>query len=556
MRKFSITGTVLTIVLLTGCVQLPRDGQIQLGPDLQNELTTDYLYYSPSGPVDGDSAEQIIEGFLNAGTGPQNDYAVAREFLTTKFRTKWDPNQRVLIQDGKPQVTLTVDDSASVTVTASAQVDEQGKYESLTNGTRETFNYLLEKEGGQWRIAEAPNVTMIIRPVFDAVFREYSIYFFDNQQKYLIPDVRWFPARASTSTRLVAAMLKGPSDWLVGAVRSPIPEGTKLSLSTVSVSDGVANVDLSAKALNASRSALQLAIVQLKETLMQLDGVFSVQVSIERTPIETIPTTTGLVTPLTYSPVVLSEGSISHVGISNSTTVTSATDLIGKYGATDFALSPDEKRFVMVTPTGVYSANLNNVNQNLSLLTVAQGWLSPIIDRQGFIWLIPKSGKKQIEVFDANGNKIDFNSGRLTQQNRIGFSISNEGGRAAIITGKTGNTQVRYASIMRNQEGIPRNIDSPVTLDASPNAVAIAWIDETQIGFIENQGDGYTIPLVAKIGGSIRQLPSVQNAVQISGSGLESSIFVLDKFGALMQYRGTNWTVVRGNVDAIHFPGN
>ncbi|MFM6971529.1 MAG: GerMN domain-containing protein, partial [Rhodoluna sp.] len=422
MRKFfgSLALMATLSALLTGCVQLPRDGQIELGPNLQNELTTDYLYYSPSGPVEGDSPEQIINGFLNAGTGPQNDYAVAREFLTTSFRNKWNPNERVLIQDGKPQVTLTIDDSASVTVTESAQVDDQGKYESLNSGTRETFSYVFKKESGEWRIAEAPNVTMIIRPVFDAVFREYSIYFFDNQQKYLIPDVRWFPARASTSTRLVTAMLKGPSDWLVGAVRSPIPEGTKLSLSTVSVSDGVAYVDFSAKALNASRLGLQLTTVQLKETLMQLDGVFSVRVSIERTPIEVVPIASGLVTPLTFSPVALSEGSLSHVDISNSTTVTSATDLIGKYEASDFALSADEKRIVMLTPTGVYSANLNSIDQKVSLLTVAQGWLSPVIDRQGFIWLVPKSGKRSIEVFDSNGNIIDFNTGWLTKQNRIG----------------------------------------------------------------------------------------------------------------------------------------
>lgn len=68
--------------LATGCAQLPTSGDIETGPDIKSSLENDYLYYSPQGPEDAATQEQILLGFLNAGTGPQNDYAIAREYLS------------------------------------------------------------------------------------------------------------------------------------------------------------------------------------------------------------------------------------------------------------------------------------------------------------------------------------------------------------------------------------------------------------------------------------------------------------------------------------------
>lgn len=196
--------------MLAGCAQLPTSGQVQRGPDLSGDIPGDYLYYSPTGPIAGASREEVIQGFLNAGTAPQNDYAIAREYLTADFKSKWDPSGSTLVQRGQLQISNPVKDEFSVTVDVQSQVDWHGVFSNSPKGTTQTLDISLIKEGKNWRISKAPNLTVVIAPVFDVIFRSYSLYFFDRAMQNLVPDVRWFPSRASTTTLVMNALLDGP----------------------------------------------------------------------------------------------------------------------------------------------------------------------------------------------------------------------------------------------------------------------------------------------------------------------------------------------------------
>ena len=135
MRKLSALSIVTAVaLLLSGCAQLPRSSEVKTGPDLKAGLTTDYLYYSPNGPTAGDDQEAIISGFLNAATGPQNDYQVAREYLTADFSSKWKPNDEVLIQESRPELKLIDENNAQLLVKEVAQIDEVGIWQSFPGG--------------------------------------------------------------------------------------------------------------------------------------------------------------------------------------------------------------------------------------------------------------------------------------------------------------------------------------------------------------------------------------------------------------------------------------
>jgi spore germination protein GerM len=116
------------------------------------------------------------------------------------------------------------------------------------------------------------------------LFKNYSLFFYDNQERYLIPETRWFATRVATSTKLVSALLAGPEFWLADAVQSSFPRDTKLALDSVLVQDGVAIVDLDASANSTTISQRQRMLVQLTATLTQLPNVFSVQIRIEGVP--------------------------------------------------------------------------------------------------------------------------------------------------------------------------------------------------------------------------------------------------------------------------------
>lgn len=558
-RLLRVIASVFMVALLSftaACAQLPRSGEIKTGPNVEAGLETDYLYYSPSGPSDGDSQEEILLGFMNAGTGPQNDYQVAREYLADKFNTQWRPNQEVLVQDGRPVITLTDSNSATVIVPISATINERGQYQAVPIGTTRTVEIGFEQVGENWRINRAPNLTMVIRPVFDVVFKAYAVYFFDNQLKHLVPDVRWFPSRASTSTRLVNALIGGPSEWLQPAVRTAIPTGTRLTLSSVTVANGIASVDLSSRALRASELNKKLMQVQIRETLLQLNSVYSVQVTIERGTLAAPSWGYASAQLRTTSPIALIPEGLVHLGASQTSKIEAANKLIEKVSATNFGINIDEKIIALTGPDGIYQARVDRPTEEPKLLASGDRYLAPIVDADGFIWIAPISGNRSIIVFNSDGVRVPFLSSWLAGSDRLSFSISSEGSRLVTVTGTRSNSQVRVAAIIRDDAGNPIGVGAPIAPIATTTAYAATWLDDIRIGLLESQASNYVQPMVSMIGGDSRSLPTFTSGTQIVGSGQASSVFVLDAFGAMFQYRGSSWVKIREGVTALRYPGN
>lgn len=555
--KITLAGfTSLLLIGTTACAQLPKSGEIKTGPNVEAGLETDYLYYSPSGPVEGATQEEIVLGFLNAGTGPQNDYEVAKSYLSSSFKANWDPNNEVLIQDGNPSITFSVDDSATVVVPIAAKINDRGQYQAMPAGSKEFVRIKMSKEAGEWRITSAPNLISVIRPVFDVVFKAYALYFFDNQLKQLVPDVRWFPSRASTSTRLVAALLGGPSDWLIPAVRSTIPAGTKLSLGTVTVADGIATVDLSSKALEASASERRLMQTQIRETLIQLNSVYSVNVTVQRSALDANSWNFSNPQSQIVNPVAMYFQALVHMDSMGSAEIKGSKNLLTKYNAVDFATNSLEKTVLLTTKDGIIKTELDKIVQEPKILASGTGYLSPVLDSNGYSWIIPKSGERQILVFNPDGNRVPFSSGWLTNLDRRSFSISGEGSRIVVSTGSQENSSVYVAPVIRDKQGNPTGFGAPIKPAGKISAQSVTWLDNIRIGVLGDLVDGYAQPLVAMVGGGTRSLTPIRSGQTMVGSGQASSVFILDEDQAMYQFRGSNWVLVATNVDALRYPGN
>ena len=556
LKRFAVAASVVALLATTGCAQLPKSGEIKTGPNVESGLETDYLYFSPSRPTAGDSPEAIVLGFLNAGTGPQNDYEVAKSYLSSTFKNEWDPNNQVLIQDGSPKVSLTVDGSAQVVIPIAAKINFRGQYQAMPVGSTETVQIQMRKESGEWRITSAPNLISVIRPVFDVVFKAYALYFFDNQMKQLVPDVRWFPSRASTSTRLVSALLGGPSEWLLPAVRSAIPDGTKLSLSTVTVADGIATVDLSAKALEASAGERRMMQVQIRETLIQLNSIYSVNVTVQRSALEANSWTFPTLQNQIVTPVALFQNELLHLDSESSTPIGGSKELLSKFNVSDFGINTEEKTVLLTTNQGIYQASLGKIVQDQKLLVQGGGYLSPVLDNNGYAWLVPKQGNRQILVFNPEGERVAFSSGWLSSSDRLSFSMSNEGGRIAVVVGSEGRSRVYVAAVIRDKFGNPVRFGAPIKPVGELGAQSVTWLDNIRIAILGENVDGYTKPTIAMVGGGTRYLNPFSDGVKIIGSGQAASVFILDFGSAMYQLRGTNWSLVASAVEALRFPGN
>lgn len=548
MRALIAAVIVLSV---SGCAALPVSGPVRIGPDLAQDTEAESFYYSPSAPIDGASQAEILNGFLAAGTGPQNDYAVAREFLSESIRSSWNPNQEVLIQRASPQVFLGENNKAQLEIDASARIDVDGKYEALPLGTSRTLEFEFVLENQQWRLAKAPDVTVLIRPVFDVIFQEYSIYFLDRQKRYLVPELRWFPATPATGTKLVNALLRGPSSWLRPAVVSSIPSGTRLSIDAVTVEDGVALVDLTARALVATRLDRQLMKAQLDATLSQLSNVEQVALSIERSRQEITETTLDLRATGSKSLIVLGPAGLEAIAAADTGYFRPAKAFFELNPTDLFAVSKQSSWISLVSPAGVIRTSSVDPGSEVELLDGRPGIVALEYDLQDYLWSLSRVRGSEVFATPSDGERVRVSASWLGQESVRGFALSPEGSRALVMVQSPGRNKVLLTSVIRSQTGEPLELASPVEIAAEiSNPSQVSWISNMTVAVINTTGD-FTNAYLVDIGGTSRMISAVSGAKSIVAAGPGAQLYLLDESGQLYSFSGSTWSLIRDDVFAF-----
>jgi len=543
----------LMTLVLTGCASIPTDGAIGFGGDVRAGFTDDNLYYSPAGPNAGATQELILSGFINAGNGPQNDYAVSREYLTPALAKTWQPSNEVLIQAGAPEIKLTDDNSATITLNTIARVDADGRYFEEAAGAVRVLDFKLVRSGGEWRIDQAPNLTVLIAPNFKVLFRSYSLYFFDNSLTYLVPEVRWFPSRVSTGTRLINALLAGPSQWLKGSVTTVIPAGTKLNINAVTIVDSIAQVDLSANALKLDDNRRQFMKAQIAATLEQLPDVSGVEISVTQTPMKVTQFITGVPASVDPNPVALFDASVQHISSTGAQTIPGLANRLSGIGARDFALNGNQTLLAVVTSNGVRRYELGAIEDSSVVVDERSNQLTPVFDAHGYLWTLPSEVDAS---FRANSNKdsLILSNRWFPNFTPIDFELSPEGTRLAVVYKSKSTSFVFVHAIQRDKLGRPVSIGAPVPVSVARGALDIAWADMTTVAALVESNKSQT-PLLCEVGGQSVALRSISNAKSIVVNG-SSVVFTLQNDGQVLQLTGNKWTPIAKDVIALHANGH
>ena len=552
-RLLNLFALLLTAGLVAGCAQIPLSGAVNRGPDMNSGLASDYLYYSPSGPAVDATAVDVINGFINAGTGPQNDYAVAREYLSRQLSTTWNPSAETLVQTGRPVMVQNPETEVySLTANVISEIDADGQMKTVDDTRNLTFHVI--KEGGQWRIDKAPDLTLLIKPVFDVIFQSYSLYFFDRPKQYLVPDVRWFPSRASTGTRLMAAMLKGPNAWLAPAVTSAIPTGTKLNTAAVTIDRGIAVVDLSSKALKSSSYDKQLLRAQIFATLTQLPTVLDVNIQIDRSPQQI----SSVNQPQRQSPsttaFALVGGEIYVQGESAGKPLASMHEYLARSQAYDFAITEDQSFLALLGKEGLSLAYPGTRAAGLKLVDTRQNLTTPAIDPHDFVWSLSAESGHGFRVFNGRVAVATFSPSWMRPLNNKRFAISPDGARL-LVSGSFGGKSLLYAiGIIRNENGVPHLTDVPVLLSvARSEAIEINWVSDTDFVMTQLALSGSQNPQLVTLGGGSTNLPAFSSSSRLAASASGQIIYLLTNSGELFTIRNQGWAYLRGEVRAIHF---
>lgn len=539
------------VMSLTGCASLPMAGPVRIGPDLVPTTDGESFYYSPSSPVEGATQEEILSGFIAAGTGPQNDYAVAREYLSESIRSTWNPNQEMLIQRSSPAVEISSQDTAVLEVDVSAVVDADGKYQITPAGTSRILEFSFVLEDSQWRLSAAPDATVLIRPVFDVVFSPYSVFFVDRQKRYLVPELRWFPTTAATGTRLANALLRGASSWLKPAVVSAIPNGTRLSIDAVTVEDGVALVDLTARALVASRVDRSLMKAQLEATLSQLPNVSEVAISIERSRQDIQDTTDDSRALPGRLLGVLSENGLESISFSEEPFFQPGQQFFELNGVSEIALSSQSGWVGALTENGVVRTRGDRPGFDVEPIDSRAAIAGIGFDRQEYLWSISRTPGSSIFATSSAGEPSLVSADWLAGRSIRGFALSPEGSKVALLVQGSEQVQVFVSGVVRNASGSPIELTEPIQVaNEQTNPISVSWVDQLTIVTVNSEG-GSSTGLLTTIGGTSRTIPALAGTRTIVAAGAGSQLYLLTESGELFSYRGLTWSPLRQSIRAV-----
>jgi hypothetical protein len=247
---------IVAALSATGCVSVPTGGPVISYPVTQGTAAQNqpYVQVQPQPPGAGWSPTDIVMGFLTAsasyGTYPQ----VVEQYLTPDEQKSWNPSWSAVVYKSGPNPTKPTYPSgvknpktATVGIKGDIQASLQGNGNysvpsaSAPGVSPDEPSFQLENIGGQWRISTAPPELLLTSNSFANDYQSRSLYFFDPQSRFLVPDPVYVPVRANDlMNQLVNELIAPPGDWLSGgATTTAFPLKTKVSNVTL---DGVTAV--------------------------------------------------------------------------------------------------------------------------------------------------------------------------------------------------------------------------------------------------------------------------------------------------------------------------
>ncbi|WP_437582363.1 LpqB family beta-propeller domain-containing protein [Paramicrobacterium sp. CJ85] len=548
MRRLLTLVTLLVCgALLAGCADIPREGSVRAGNPVTGDESNADVTLIADGPVPGASQEDLLKGFIAAASSPLNNYAVAREFLAPAFRLDWNPDSSVTLDDpGEREFARTADDSIEVSASPAAVVDASGVYsERSTQGTVKN-SYSFAKVDGEWRITDAPNGVLLEQSLFETVFDQHILRFFDPSWSTLVPDVRWFPSGSAAATRIVTELLKGPSDWLAQSVTTAFPDGTRLVRSSVPVADGEAQVDLSRDALTADSTARKRMKAQLVASLEGVAGAGIVTILFDGQSVE-IPSLTVREIRVDSRPLIMTDDGFGYANGADIERLSGISDAVEKLDPLSAAINSENTQVAVRAASGVYSVSRDAAPV---LVDSRSGLVDPTIDDAGFVWTVPASNPGKVQVHDADGAAYHLQASWPEASKITSLQLSRDGTRIVALINSSGTPQLLLAGVRRGADGVPTSIGEPVRFPVpSGTPIAATWVDDHSVAVLSESSS--TRVSIVELGGPSEDLGTVDDAVDIIGSNGVEDMRALTESGEMLSRRGAGWQTARDEVQFI-----
>ena len=545
MRTLRVGFLAVVSVFMMACTSIPSSGPVNSTARTTGVDTSD-VDFLPPGPSTGATPEEIIAGFIAAGTAAQENYRVARSYLADEVREDWNPNASVLIRRGEPLVSVVSNTVARYVVPVIASVDELGRFATSVSVSSQTLDFRLVLEDNEWRISGLADGIVLTEAAFAEAFSSYRLYYFSAGYRELVPDVRWFASRGEVSSKIVRGLLEAPSFWLdQGATVSAFPEGTQLALTPIPVVDGVASVDLTTRVLTADEVTRSRMLAQLTASLAQVQGISSARISVNQNDL--VISSLGEEGPSLASgrdprSVVLRDRRFGYVQGGSVSEIEGLSSAMASLIPQKIFYSAEYDRALATRTDGLWSLEPGS---EPIIIDPRAGLVRGIIDNCGFVWSSTReSSPEMAQIITPQGDVVPFPLDIGGSSELVSFELARDDTRLVVLVQTETGVRVLLGAITRDDTCQPVFVGEFVELGpVDGTAVDAAWIDDSRIVVaIKEDTTGQGEVLVFDVSGQSSTLGRPFRPVTlVGGVGGISGLRLLAEDGLIYQPRGNGW---------------
>lgn len=591
------TVAVLTAFVLAACAGLPGSSSVQARRPIADAPTAPPANVEFYGPQADAAPVDLVKGFLRANGSVDEDFAVAREYLTTDASRSWAPSGRVAITQGERDFVVTEVSTGRVTLTVTqwAELDGGGHLRQFSTPTHRTVDIGLTQVNGQWRISRLPadfGPYLSMTDFRDRTYAPYTVYLAEKRTHTLVADQQWFP-RTGVTAALARAVLRGVPEWMAQREGSmpdfnQVPGGTRLAVDAVPISaDGVATVDLTESVRSAdanSRTALWAAMMA---TLNQVPRVHRAAITVGGSRLGASNLPTNPVTPgdVGYNvPASVDNGVMVRVdqslrwqidGSTNGPARTPTRPTLPTMNRNWYLLSSDTDGSQIAGISGdrktlgrwisggaVYQVpafgrqltrpSFNGLDELwLAGLSLSRAGPDREVSSGATVWMMDTTN------FVSTTRPQAISVPWLGDSQVLSLKSARDGQRIALVTrAPNGTTKLQLALVIRDANGQATALSNPIDVgQAVSDVVDVAWADDVTLAVITGTGDQPRQVIEVPLSGFVNPMGTVTGATEIVATGRGTGdLYVHTSEPAVQERIGGGWRKMSG-VSEVIAPG-
>lgn len=501
MRRARLAAALAGALLVAGCATVPEESQPVAVQQQELGQISNPDVQQPARDLD---PLTVARDFVRANAQPISNNAAARTYLDDAAAKGWQPGKVMNVIDDQfntvfaaggdlpanpNEVVIVVRGTNLGTLSAdSSFIPSKSPYE---------LRLVVRKQSdGQWRITNPPPNIVVPYSDFTANYVRVPVFFFAQDSNTVVPDLRYVAGKPQTGlpARVVSLLLSGPSDQLVGAVRSTLPDDAAVEGNVTSTPDGALVVPLTgvgdqtpeAKKLIAAQIVLSLQAVTTNRIRLLSDGSPLVD-GHEDWLFTDVPSYTALASPGADQPGLMTvNGRIRSMA--DGTPIPGPAGQ-GAYAVDSAAQSIDGRQLAIVEDAGgTEQLRIGSFGREAALVNLFGGTLTRPTWRPtatadgtaGEVWTVV-DGQAVVRVLrtsDGGWTRQAVNAEEVLAVGPItALRLSRDGARAAMVV----NGQLLVASVVRTQDSVTLRGPRILQMGTLSGVVDVDWLSQDSL---------------------------------------------------------------------------